>query len=288
MLVSAVGKVSSSVFAPKSRSLLYEAEIYDAVVAEKIRNGLIQHVSVGADYESSEQVKVNVRHGLFNPELSLVAVPGIPETNIRVVERLVHMHTSVPASGVDHKPVKVIHEKLEKVGSKELLQDLQCVFCGEPGEYLVSTCTSCGDRAAGLVSAAAEFFAGFDPANGEGDFSALDIVERTGGQYSFKFNSKGVEILEEKDMDKIADKTAAKINEKLDKENRVLKNKLVEAEQSSADKQAQVERSQKYGIGIKADGAITNPKSSLAYLMSNLPILLTTSTLLIRTMCRQL
>ena len=84
---NAVGKVTKTDW--DGHSIWYEAEIYDDQVAEKIRNGLIQHVSVGADYEAVEIVDGKVPHGLHNAELSLVAVPGIPETNVQVLEKLV-------------------------------------------------------------------------------------------------------------------------------------------------------------------------------------------------------
>jgi len=48
----------------------------------------VQHVSVGADYEAIDVVDRKVPHGLHNAELSLVAVPGIPETNAQVLEKL--------------------------------------------------------------------------------------------------------------------------------------------------------------------------------------------------------
>lgn len=83
---SAAGKVTKCTYDASSRCLLYEAEIYDQTIADKIRNGLIQHVSVGADYDALDVVDAKVPHGLFNPELSLVAVPGIPETNVQVIE----------------------------------------------------------------------------------------------------------------------------------------------------------------------------------------------------------
>ncbi len=84
---NAVGKVIKTDW--DGHSLWYEAEIYDDQVAEKIRKGLIQHVSVGADYEAVEIVDGKVPHGLHNAELSLVAVPGIPETNVQVLEKLI-------------------------------------------------------------------------------------------------------------------------------------------------------------------------------------------------------
>ncbi|MCW3983660.1 MAG: hypothetical protein NWE96_06650 [Candidatus Bathyarchaeota archaeon] len=83
---NAVGKVIKTDW--DGHNLWYEAEIYDNETAEKIRKGLIQHVSVGADYEAIDVVDGKVPHGLHNAELSLVAVPGIPETNVQVLENL--------------------------------------------------------------------------------------------------------------------------------------------------------------------------------------------------------
>lgn len=83
---NAVGKVTRTEW--DGRNLLYEAEIYDEETAAKIRKGLIRHVSVGADYESVDLVNGKVPHGLFNAEMSLVAVPGIAETNIQIIEKL--------------------------------------------------------------------------------------------------------------------------------------------------------------------------------------------------------
>lgn len=83
---TAAGKVTKCSYDAASRSLLYEAEIYDQTIADKIRNGLNQHVSAGADYDTLDMVDTKVPHGLFNPKLSLVAVPGVQETNIRVIK----------------------------------------------------------------------------------------------------------------------------------------------------------------------------------------------------------
>jgi hypothetical protein len=81
----AVGKVTKTQW--DGANLLYEAEIYDEDTAQKIRNGLIRHVSVGADYQTLDEVTGKVPHGLFNPELSLVAVPGIAQSNIQILEK---------------------------------------------------------------------------------------------------------------------------------------------------------------------------------------------------------
>lgn len=83
---NAVGKVTKTEW--DGHNLWYEAEIYDGDTAEKIRKGLVQHVSVGADYEAVDLVDGKVPRGLHNAELSLVAVPGIPETNVQVLEKL--------------------------------------------------------------------------------------------------------------------------------------------------------------------------------------------------------
>ena len=83
---NAVGKVTKTEW--DGHTLWYEAEIYESDIADKIRKGLIQHVSVGADYEAIDVVDGKVPHGLHNAELSLVAVPGIPETNVQILEKL--------------------------------------------------------------------------------------------------------------------------------------------------------------------------------------------------------
>jgi len=117
---AAVGKVTKTEW--DGHALWYEAEIFETDVADKIRNGLVQHVSVGADYEAIDLVDGKVPRGLHNAELSLVAVPGIPETNINVLEALAH--------GSERKVVKA--------GS--------CVFCGKAANYLVSSCKDCFDK----------------------------------------------------------------------------------------------------------------------------------------------
>jgi hypothetical protein len=83
---NAVGKVTKTEW--DGQGLRYEAEVYDEETADKIRKGLIRHVSVGADYETIDIVDGKIPHGLRNAEMSLVAVPGIPETNIQVMEKL--------------------------------------------------------------------------------------------------------------------------------------------------------------------------------------------------------
>ena len=83
---NAVGKIVKTEY--DGQNLWYEAEIYEEEAADKIRKGLIRHVSVGADYETVDVLDGKIPHGLHNAELSLVAVPGIPETNIQIMEKL--------------------------------------------------------------------------------------------------------------------------------------------------------------------------------------------------------
>jgi hypothetical protein len=99
---NAIGKVVKAWWDPQTQAVWYEAEIYDDELAEKIRKGIIQHVSIGADYETLDLLDGKVPHGLHNAELSLVAVPGIPETNIQVLES--YAPTGVSAQG--RKPLK--------------------------------------------------------------------------------------------------------------------------------------------------------------------------------------
>ena len=86
--LNAVGKVVNAEWNPQARAVFYEAEIYDEETAEKIRKGLIKHVSVAADYQRIDKVNGKIPHGLHNAELSLVAVPGMPSSNIQIVEKL--------------------------------------------------------------------------------------------------------------------------------------------------------------------------------------------------------
>ncbi len=77
---------------PEKLRVEFEGEILDEEAAEKVRKGLIKHVSLGADYEVLEPGDgYRVARGLEFRELSLVAVPGIPEAGlepIRLMERL--------------------------------------------------------------------------------------------------------------------------------------------------------------------------------------------------------
>ncbi|MFB3887943.1 MAG: hypothetical protein ACE14S_00505 [Candidatus Bathyarchaeia archaeon] len=82
---SAVGKVTKTEW--DGEHLWYEAEVLDEETAEKIRKGLIRHVSIGADYETLDFLSGKVPHGLHNAEISLVAVPGIPEANVQIIEK---------------------------------------------------------------------------------------------------------------------------------------------------------------------------------------------------------
>jgi hypothetical protein len=85
---NAVGKVTNAFWDQKTKAVWYEAEIYDEEVANKIRKGLIQHVSIAADYTNINIFNGKIPQGLHNAELSLVAVPGIPQANIQIMEKL--------------------------------------------------------------------------------------------------------------------------------------------------------------------------------------------------------
>ncbi|MEM2234105.1 MAG: hypothetical protein QXP81_11270 [Nitrososphaerota archaeon] len=72
---------------PEKLQVEFEGEVFDPEAEEKIRSGAVRKVSLAADYERLDKLDgVNVPRGLQFRELSLVAVPGIPEANITVVE----------------------------------------------------------------------------------------------------------------------------------------------------------------------------------------------------------
>jgi hypothetical protein len=117
---SAVGKVTSAEW--DGSSIWYEAEIYDDETAEKIRKGLIQHVSVGADYEAIDVVDGKVPHGLHNAELSLVAVPGVPETNVQVIEILENKQLQEKLSQADKQVSELQQKATEAAKAQEEAQ----------------------------------------------------------------------------------------------------------------------------------------------------------------------
>ncbi len=127
---SAVGKVTKAEW--DGHALWYEAEIYESDIADKIRKGLVQHVSVGADYDAIDVVNANVPHGLHNAELSLVAVPGIPESNVQVLEKL--------APAVDDSELKATKEKLASAEIKlaESLKTIEQLKNAQSKSMLVS------------------------------------------------------------------------------------------------------------------------------------------------------
>lgn len=119
----AVGKTTNAFYDQKSRCIMYEAEVYDEPTAEKLRNGLIRHVSVGADYQAIDLVDAAVPHGLYNAELSLVAVPGMPETTIQVLEHLQSQVNSVGVEKLDEKDAESIAERVvSKISEKSSLE----------------------------------------------------------------------------------------------------------------------------------------------------------------------
>lgn len=111
--VSAVGKVVDAKWDSDSKTLFYEAEIYDDETQEKIRKGLIQHVSVAADYEQVDSLDGKVPYGLHNAELSLVAVPGVPQTNVQIMEKLAPKPMSDEVISSVEKEMDDLHKALE-------------------------------------------------------------------------------------------------------------------------------------------------------------------------------
>ena len=77
---SIIGKVIDAFYEPMSQSIKFTASIFDESIKQKIKAGLINSVSVGAnvkDIEEGENGDVIVK-GIEFVELSLVAVPADP------------------------------------------------------------------------------------------------------------------------------------------------------------------------------------------------------------------
>lgn len=124
--LGAVGKVTNATWNPESKTLFYEAEIYDDETQEKIRKGLIRHVSVAADYERVDNLDGKLVQGLHNAELSLVAVPGIPETNVQIAENLAANFQKSNSRRAIIAPEEVVNEtepfNLSKIRLRDVLK----------------------------------------------------------------------------------------------------------------------------------------------------------------------
>jgi len=84
---SIVGRVTEAMFNEDSKAVRFKAQIMDSAVSEKIKQGLIKHVSVGSHFtgvksETVDEKRIFVPTGIKFLELSLVAVPGVAGATI--------------------------------------------------------------------------------------------------------------------------------------------------------------------------------------------------------------
>ncbi|MEM4189577.1 MAG: hypothetical protein QW544_03570 [Candidatus Caldarchaeum sp.] len=76
---------------PELMQVEYEAEILDPEAEKKVGMAPLK-VSLGADYERIDRIDgIEVLRNIVFKELSLVAVPGIPEASVQVVESVIHI-----------------------------------------------------------------------------------------------------------------------------------------------------------------------------------------------------
>jgi uncharacterized protein YwlG (UPF0340 family) len=174
-------------------------------------------------FTTLDVVDAKIPHGLSKPELSLVAVPGIPETNIQVLE-----HLKESLAHQDHGKVKL--KAKEALGEAEVF----CVFCSNPADYFVSICQPCVDKFSVPVD-----------------------------------NFVGVEKLEEKDIENISEKVAAKIGEKSSLEVEKLKIELSEAKAKLAEAEGKVKVAE--GACIEVNGKLTVANKTIEDLKKLMP-----------------
>ncbi|RLG06508.1 MAG: hypothetical protein DRN68_06855, partial [Thaumarchaeota archaeon] len=106
-----------------NKVLRYEAEIFDESAADKIRSGLVKHVSLGADYETMDLIDdVIIPRNLHLREISLVAVPGIPESNIEIIENLIELKAVERAVEVHETPKAPLDRPWDKVRAVDSLK----------------------------------------------------------------------------------------------------------------------------------------------------------------------
>jgi hypothetical protein len=85
---NAIGR-AKLIWNPDKMRVEYEAIITDPTAIQKIQNTKL-HVSLGADYERIDYIDdFEVLRNIVFRELSIVAVPGIPEANVEVVESMI-------------------------------------------------------------------------------------------------------------------------------------------------------------------------------------------------------
>jgi hypothetical protein len=238
---------------------------------------------------------------LHNAELSLVAVPGIPETNIQVLEAFMK------------------ERKVVKLGS--------CISCGGKADYLVSACKECYSKFSGLheqldTQVPDEYFLGFmqdpnlflpehfrttwiDQANGVlavmGKTRSDPAVEKCQEILFLKskwqpntvadwlkmhpdyatsagsgVQSYGVEKLEEKDIENIAEKVVAKVSGKNSQEIEGLKSQLSEAKDKLTASEAELAEkktrlTEAEGKLATAEGKLTEANNTVEKLKQLVP-----------------
>lgn len=123
-----VGKVTRTEFDPETKALFYEAEIYDEDAQQKIRMGLINHVSIGANYGRLDVLDGIAFYDLYDAELSLVAVPAVSGTSIQVMQKLIQKTQTGPtgakvspapsnateSSGMEEKKIEEKFQEIDK------------------------------------------------------------------------------------------------------------------------------------------------------------------------------
>jgi len=108
--ISALGAIGKArlFWNPHTYEIIYEAEITDPAAEQKIRSGIPLKVSLGADYERVDYVDgIEVLRDLMFREISLVAVAGIPETSVQVVESVIKVREkAVPFEATPAAPAE--------------------------------------------------------------------------------------------------------------------------------------------------------------------------------------
>jgi hypothetical protein len=151
------GKTIKAWWDDSSQSIMYEALIYDEETANKISSGAVKHVSIGYRYKTMQTINGHIPRGLDDGELSLVAVAGIEEANIKILEDYeAAMETRGIESMADVPLRDIIEAARKKKATAVITQDIAALETALRGKIEAENAVKNAEKAAAAAPTEAE------------------------------------------------------------------------------------------------------------------------------------